>query len=151
METLSPLLKKLPKDQIKKVFEQKECDIDGFFLGFMDIYESLSKIIPKHFTIIDLGCAYNAQSFYFKDHKQYIAVDISDCGKFKTDNCKIYNLSIENFINFNLKQFNLEETFAICSYVPDWGGDNKKMVREAFKNLFVYYPHGGYEKIKIEI
>jgi len=25
------------------------------------------------------------------------------------------------------------------------------MVREAFKNLFVYYPHGGYETIKIEI
>ena len=143
----SLLLSMLPKEQVESVFKQKECDIEPQFLGFVDIYEQLSKIIPKHFTVIDLGCAYNPQCFFFKDHKQYIAIDISDCEKFKTDNCTIYNESIRYFIDTHLGEFNLEQTFAICSYVPNWYGDNLKMVRDSFKNLFVYYPSGGQEII----
>lgn len=141
----SCLWDKLPKEQIKKVFEQECCDIDGEFLGFTDIYERLAEMIPKHFTIIDLGCAYNPQCFYFTEHKKYVAVDISDCVKFQSENCIIYQKSIEDFIADNLKDYDLEETFAICSYVPPWGGNNGEMVRKAFKNLFVYYPHGGYK------
>ena len=135
------LLSLIPKEQIENVFNQRECDIDIEFLGFIDIYKKLSEIIPKHFTIVDLGCAYNPQCFYFKDHKKYIAVDISDCEKFKSENCEIYNKSIEDFIREDISGLNLDETFAICSYVPPWGGDNRKMVRESFKNQFVYYPH----------
>lgn len=141
------LLSILPKEQVETVFKQKECDIEPCFLGFVDIYEQLSKIIPKHFTIIDLGCAYNPQCFFFKEHKKYIAVDVSDCVKFKTDNCDIYTDTISNFIEKHLSEFNLEQTFAICSYVPNWYGDNIKIVRESFKNLFVYYPSGSYDKI----
>jgi hypothetical protein len=139
----------LPKDQIERVLNQKYCDIDLNFLGFTDIYENLSKIIPKHFTVIDLGCAYNPQCFYFTEHKQFVAVDISECEKFKSDNCLIFQKSIEDFILENIKDYNLDETFAICSYVPPWGGDNREMARKAFKNIFVYYPHGGY-KINLE-
>lgn len=138
----------LPKDQIDKVFDQAEIDIDPTFLGFVDVYEKLSEVIPRHFTIVDLGCAYNPQCFFFTEHKKYIAVDFSDCVKFKADNCEIYHMPIEQFIKEHLHKLDLEETFAICSYVPDWGGENRKMVREAFKNVFTYYPHGGY---KVEI
>ena len=135
----------LPKDQKELVFGQAMCDIDGEFLGFMEVYESLSKLIPKHFTVIDLGCAYNPQCFYFTEHKKYIAVDSDPCVKFKSDNCEIYQKDIDKFIEEDLSQFNLSETFAICSYVPC----DSKLLRETFKNLFVYYPHGGYDNFKL--
>ena len=60
------LLKIIPKEQIDKVFNQKLCDIDEEFLGFLNQYKALSSLIPKHFTVIDLGCAYNPQCFYFE-------------------------------------------------------------------------------------
>jgi len=136
------LLDKLPKEQAYEVFDQDMVDIEPCFLGFVNFYERLSEIIPKHFTVIDLGCAYNPQCFFFTEHKQYIAVDISDCKKFRSDNCIIYEESIEDFIKNRLHSFLLEETFAICSFVPDWGGNNIEMVRKSFKNVFTYYPHG---------
>jgi len=141
------LLNRIPKEQIERVFKQYYCDISPEFIGFIDIYESLSKIIPKHFTVVDLGCAYNPQCFYFTEHKQYVAVDVSDCEKFQSENCVIYNKSIEKFITENLNDFNLKQTFAICSYVPPWGGDNVGMVKQSFENCFVYYPNGGYDLI----
>ena len=98
------ILEKIPKEQCEAVFNQKNCDIDPEFLGFLDVYENLSKIIPKHFTIVDLGCAYNAQSFYFTEHKKYISVDVSDCVKFKAENCDVYQKSIQDFIADNLSR-----------------------------------------------
>lgn len=136
----SELLGMLPKDQFNKVMSQKECDIDTSFLGFVNYYLHLAMIIPKNFTIVDLGCAYNPQCFFFKDHKKYIAVDACDMVKFKSDNCEIINKTIEQYIKEDISNLNLDSTFAICNFVPPWGGDNLKMVREAFKNLFVFYP-----------
>jgi len=139
------LLEIIPFGQQDQVFNQDECDIDYQFLGFTDIYKYLSMIIPKHFTVVDFGCAYNAQSFYFTDHKVFIAVDVSDCKKFRANNCLVYQKTIESFISVHIGEFDLDETFAICSYIPPWGADNMKLVREAFKNVFTYYPHGGIE------
>ena len=65
-------------------------------------------------------------------------------GKNKEKELEQSILTLHNFCEKNLKDYDLEETFAICSYVPPWGGDNTGMVRKAFKNLFVYYPHGDY-------
>lgn len=144
IEQPDELLKILPKEQSEKVFNQPNCEIEPIFIGFTDIYKALSTIIPKHFTVIDLGCCYNPQCYYFIEHKEYIAVDISDCIKWEAPNCRIFTMSIEEFIKTHLRDFFLEETFAICSYVPEWGADNGKLVREAFKNVFVYYPHGEY-------
>lgn len=137
------LLKVIPQSQQDEVFADDECDISYDFLGFTEIYKHLSMVIPEHFMVVDLGCAFNAQCFYFIDHRKYIAVDVSKCKKFKAHNCVIYEKSIENFIRDDMGQFDLDETFAICSYVPPWGGDNIEMVRQAFKNVFTYYPHGG--------
>jgi len=144
------LLQKLPKEQVEKVFNQDMCDIAPDFLGFVDIYKSLSEIIPKHFTIIDLGCAYNPQCFFFTEHKQYIAVDISNCIKFQASNCIIVEKTIEKFIEEDLYKYDLGKTFAICSYVPPWykNSDNCEMVRKSFYNLFVYYPTMGKGKEK---
>lgn len=138
--TKHPILQLIPDDQIQKVFGQDYCDIDYEFLGFLDIYEALSKIIPKHFTVIDLGCAYNAQCFYFTEHKKYIAVDISDCEKFCASNTEIHVKSIEDFIKSDISDLNLDAVFAICSYVPNWGGDNRQMVRNTFPNVYTYFP-----------
>lgn len=147
----SELWKRLPKDQIDIVMHQYECDIEPCFLGFVDIYKRLSEIIPKHFTVIDLGCAFNPQCFYFENHKQYVAVDASQCQKFKTDNCIFYTKTIGDFLKENIKDYDLDETFAICSYVPMWHGDKDIKIGEYFKNLFVYYPHGGYKQPKFEL
>lgn len=53
------LLYLLPKNQMDEVFKQEWCDIEPCFLGFVDIYERLSEVIPLHFTIIDLGCVWD--------------------------------------------------------------------------------------------
>ena len=144
----------LPKDQVDRVFNQKYCDIDGEFFGFMDVYESLSRIIPKHFAVVDLGCAYNPQCILFNGHKSFTAVDLpgvsgSKLERFTQDNCTIFEMTIKQFITENIDRFNLKETFAICSYVPPWGDDNMKLVRESFQNVFTYYPHGGFKDLKI--
>ena len=137
------LFEVLPQGQVYKVFNESSCDISYEFLGFTEIYKNLSMIIPLHFTVVDLGCGYNAQCFYFSQHKRYVSVDAYKHEKFKCDNCDIYEKSIEDFIKDDIGQFNLDETFAICSYVPPWGGDNMAMVRAAFKCVFTYYPYGG--------
>ena len=137
------LFKILPKDQWDAMMKTDAwAEIEPEFLGFIWTYELLAKLIPLEWTVIDLGCAYNAQCFLFTDHKQYIAVDnYPNSPKFKSPNCTIYEKSIESFIKDDIGQFELNKTFAICNYVPPWGGDNGKMVREAFPNLYVFYPH----------
>lgn len=141
------LLELLPYEQKEMVFNQDCCDIDYEFLGFTDVYEHLSKIIPKHFTVIDLGCAYNPQCFYFTEHKKYIAVDYAKIIMFKSENCDIYNKNIMDFIKDDLDKFNLEETFAICSYVPEWNGLDYGVIKNTFKNLYIFYPSSKNEKL----
>ena len=138
------LFDKLPRHQKDRVFSSKWCDIEPGFMGFLKIYKFLSDIIPKHWTVVDLGCAYNPQSFYFTEHKRFIAVDnFSGVERFLATGTEFYEMSIECFIEKHLDDLFLDETFAICSYVPPWGADNMKLVRESFKNVFTYYPHGG--------
>ena len=143
---VSELLNLIPKNQITRVFNQEMIDIDFEFIGFIDQYKFLSILIPKHFTVIDFGCAYNPQCFYFQDHKKYIAVDIDTMEKFKSKNCEIFEMRISDFIKNHLSDMNLNETFAICNYVPCTTEENK-MIRENFKNCFIYYPHGGLSPI----
>ena len=132
----------LPEKQINDVFNKNDiCDIDSSFLGFVDTYYYLSKLIPKHFTVIDFGCAYNPQCYFFLEHYHYIAVDPFRLFRFKSNNCDIYEGRIKDFIISNIfTNLNIEQTFAICNYVPS---NEVKMVREQFKNLFTFYPNGG--------
>lgn len=137
------LLSVIPNDQLEEVFSGEFCDIDAEFMGFTEQYKALSTIIPKHFTIIDMGCAFAAQSYYFDEHKAYIGVDIfDDVKRFSTNNTTLIVSSIQEFIKNRLPSMglDLETTFAICNYMPDF--EAARMVRETFPNVFVFYPSG---------
>lgn len=138
------LFNMLPKEQVERVFNQYMIDIMPQFLGFITTYKYLSQLIPKHCTIVDLGCAYNAQCFLFTEHKKYIAVDsFPETERFISKNCEIKVKRISEFIKEDISELNMKETFAILNYVPMWGEENKRIVQDTFENLYVYYPHGG--------
>lgn len=145
---IDPLYNYLPKDQIERVMHSQMCDIDPEFLGFIDIYRSLAAIIPRHWTVVDLGCAYAAQAFLFVDHKSYIGVDLpasafsSGEERFHARNTIHYRMTIADFCDKHIDDLDMDTTFAICSYVPPWHNDNIAIARKTFKNVFTYYPSG---------
>ena len=140
MESRDNLLSLIPKSEMKRVLNQEHCDIDPTFMGFIDIYFHLSKIIPKHFTVVDLGCAYNPQCYFFKDHKKYVGVDYGSLERFKSINCEIFEKTISDFLKYDAGEFDPDETFYICSFVPPWGDDNQQLARIYSKNCFCFYP-----------
>jgi hypothetical protein len=95
-------------------------------------------MIPQHWTVIDFGCYVAAQAWYFKDHSRYIGVDVNRLKRFRFGNTTHLRMPISEAIP-KLK-LDLQETFAICNYVPSPEVD---LVRKTFPNLYVYYPHGG--------
>lgn len=133
----------IPQEQFDRVFAYDMCDIDYEFLGFTEIYEHLAAIVPAHWTIVDLGCAFAPQAWLFRDHKAYVGVDLNTPVRFSAPNTKHYEISIEDFVKEHAADFDQHTTFAICSYVPPWHGDNMKIARNNFKNVFTYYPAGG--------
>ena len=70
------LLKLISKEEQQRVFSwrySEYCPVPNKgngFLGFIETYKHLSQIIPKHWTIIDIGAYGNAQSYYFAEHKK---------------------------------------------------------------------------------
>lgn len=134
------LLDIIPPDQLEAVFSSDMCDIDCEFMGFTETYKALASIIPKHFTIIDFGCAFAPQVFYFENHKRYIGVDVCSLDRFHAANTEHYQCSIQEFIS-NSGLYKLphpSEIFAICNYMPD---DNAAyLVRHTFPNVYTFYP-----------
>lgn len=143
---LAEFYKTYSKKEFDRVFEQDECafaEYDSEFLGFLSQYYYLSKLIPKHWTIVDLGCANGFQAEFFKKHKRYIGVDLHYEGTvfYNTENSTYYGELIKKFLESDeFKKLDLETTFAICNYVPD--ANEVKMARKHFENIFVYYPSG---------
>lgn len=113
-------------------------------------YYMLSKMIPKDWTVIDFGCAYDAQSYLFQEHARHIAIEPvcqQDCSTFefhfeffKAPNTELLFMTGQDFIEKELPKMhlNLDKTFAICNYVPS--GACNLMVRETFKNTWTFYP-----------
>lgn len=126
------LAEKYPK-MFKQVMEQDDCDIDGFFLGFVDIYYFLSKIIPRDWIIVDFGCAYAPQAYYFRKHKKYIGVNPTEIKKFSFKNTEYFIGTIKDYLNTKPEQ---NKRFAICSYVTS---NQTDLVRKYYQDLFVYY------------
>ena len=125
-------------EQCERVFSQEYCDIEPSFLGFVNFYYHLSQIVPKHFIIVDLGCAYAPQGYYFRKHKEYIGVDTGKTlERFKFDNTTHVTLSIQDYLRRGGKA--TSEVFAICNYVPNI---DTRSIAKVFDNLFVFYPHG---------
>ena len=136
------LFKIIPAQEIERVFSDgtASAEMDYTFLAFEEIYKSILNFVPKGKTIIDLGCAYAPQAYYFTEYRGYIGVDIQIPDvHFITPNMKLYNMSIQEFCKKVTKEkWSLEKFFAICSYVPD--ADARKCVRDTFPNCLVYYP-----------
>lgn len=140
---IDPAFELLPREQLDRVFSHDMCDISPEFLGFTNIYLALADIIPMHWTIVDLGCAYAPQAFIFARHKAYIGVDASECERFTAPNTTHYRMTNGEFISRHAGDFDQSTTFAICSYVPPWYGDDSRALAQAsFKNVFTYYPAG---------
>lgn len=137
------LLQLIPKKEWDRVSKSPGCEIGPDFLGFIHTYKSLSELIPEDWTVIDFGPAYNTQSYYFRNHKRYIAVEPSkQIEMFQPDNCDIYRCTTREFIkNHLLDAVNDEKVFAICNYVPNWySQDSIRLVKEKFRYCFTYYP-----------
>lgn len=139
------LFKLIPKEKIEKVFETSktvDAECDFAFLGFEDVYKAVTLFVPKNRVIIDLGCAYAFQSWYFRDYRKYIGIDngVNKNDVLETENSEFYFVSIQEFIKEVFPQlgYRKEEVFAICSYVPD--EEARKMIGESFPHCLVYYP-----------
>lgn len=140
---IDPIWHMMPADQIDRVLNQDMCDVDPTFLGFTEIYEHLAAIIPLHWTVVDLGCAFSPQAILFKEHRAYVGVDFGTKERFSAPNTVHHEMTIAEFIAQHGGSFDKATTFAICSYVPPWHDDNRRLARESFENVFVYYPAGG--------
>ena len=135
------LLSLISPEEMDRVLNQKQmCDIDPRFLGFVGTYKFLSLMIPKHFTVIDFGCAYSPQCYFFSSHNKYIGIDLFDNEKFKTENTTHFVGTISDWIEVNIKDIDIDTTFAICNYVPNWHDKNIEIVNKNFKNVYSYYP-----------
>ena len=149
-EELDDVLNLIPMEVVDRLFKKNyrmAGNLCPSFMGFTRVYKSLLNIVPKHFTIIDLGCCYAAQCYYFKDYKQYIGVDVLEEERFATENTIHYQKSIQIFIEHILPSLNLnlKQCFAICSYVPD--EEATELARKTFPNILVYYPSGSLEAL----
>ena len=149
-EELDDVLNLIPMEVVDRLFEKNyrmAGNLCPSFMGFTEVYKSLLNIVPKHFTIIDLGCCYAAQCYYFKDYKQYIGVDVLEEERFAIANTVHYEISIQKFIKETLPKLclNLRECFAVCSYVPD--EEATELARKTFPNILVYYPCGSLEAL----
>ena len=143
------LYKLIPKEKIDRIFEKSEtasAELDYEFLGFEEVYKAVTLFVPKDRIIIDFGCGYAFQSWYFK------AEDVLNI--LETGNSEYYHMRIQDFIqNYvrkdrygfcdikleNMKWQSVENVFAVCSYIPN--RDVQRLVRETFPHCLVYYPH----------
>lgn len=135
----------IPREKLDYLFTHSDragAEMDPTFLGFEDVYRYASLNIPKDKIILDLGCAYATQSYYFTDFEKYIGVDIegNENSVIHTDNSAFYFTSIQDFIENIYPTLNIEkqDVYAICSAVPDKEAVN--LAKATFPNLLYWYP-----------
>tara|TARA_R110000868_G_C10972986_1_gene771091 strand:+ start:1380 stop:1856 length:477 start_codon:yes stop_codon:yes gene_type:complete len=125
--------------QNERVFNSERCEFDCNFLGFLDQYYHLSQIIPEEYIVLDLGCYASSQGYFFRNHKQYIGVDLYDGQRYKFENTlnKIQDIgeAIEEYAS------NQTNIFVICNYTSHiMGNENNVNIRKTFGNIFNFYP-----------
>ena len=132
-------------ERVIKSDASAEIDCNNMTCG-RGTYYMLSKMIPKDWTVIDFGCAYNAQSYFFQNHARHIAIEPEwkntdfHFEYFIAPRTEIMFTTGQDFINDLLPNMNLniDKTFAIVNYVPS--GACNLLVRQTFKNVFTFYP-----------
>lgn len=134
----------IPSEDKRRIMSQNMCEYEHDFMGFLNVYKPLSELIPKDKIVIDFGCYLAAQSYFFKEHKKYIGVDVCELERFNPGNAEHYVCTIQDFIKNGAFGLLSEEDnlsfFAICSYVPDFAAS--ELVRRTFRNVCCYYPGG---------
>lgn len=130
-------------DRVHAIIEDNSASIEPSFLGHMEQYEALAKIIPVGRTVIDLGCCFGFQGWYFRNHARYIGVDVglSDDNLFRIPNGSYFAMTIDEFTQEHRDICEQRNTFAICNYVPNIGTRSLSV----FRDLFTYYPQTGDE------
>lgn len=138
----------IPNDEWKRVImsdASAEIDCNNMMCGGQTYY-NLSRMIPKDWTTIDIGCAYNPQSYFFAEHCNHIAVNPPDMSddfhfeEFVAPGTKHFSMTGQKFIRDILPTLgiNIKKTFAIMNFVPDY--ECLRMVRDTFANLYCFYP-----------
>jgi len=133
--------------RVMKSDARTEIDINNCCCGFGGrTYYNLSKMIPKDWTVIDFGCAYNPQSYLFTEHAKFVAIEPEILSEyycydhFQAPNTDFIFATGQKFIKDILPSMNLDlkRVFAICIFVPS--DECCQMVRETFPNVFTFYP-----------
>lgn len=138
----------IPKEEKERVMASDasaEIYSDSHMCGGATYYY-LSRLIPKHWTVIDIGCAYNSQSYLFQEHARHIAVEPKWIDSdfhfeyFRAPNTELLFMTGQDFIENELPKLNLDldKTFCIVNYVPS--GAANLMARETFRNIWCFYP-----------
>lgn len=134
--------KLIPKSEIERVFTESDtagAELAPDFLCFEDVYEEVAKHADKDTTIIDFGCAYAPQAFWFTGCKKYIGINphFGNDVRFKTDNSEIVLMTGQEFIMWMDEKADLSKVIAVCSYVPD--NELQRMVADRFPYCYVVY------------
>lgn len=138
----------IPSEEWKRVMKSDasaEIHANSLMCGG-ETYYYLSRMIPKNWTIIDIGCAYNPQSYLFQNHKRHIAIEPKWNDShfrfeyFKAPNTELLFMTGQEFIQYELQKMNLDmkKTFCIVNYVPSDAVNLS--ARETFPNIYTYYP-----------
>ncbi len=142
----------IPTEEWKRVMKSDasaEISCNDLMCGGSTYYY-LSKMIPKEWTVIDFGASYGAQSYLFQSHSKYIAVEPFKNDNngwhfenFKANSTERYEMTAGEFIKEMLPKLKLDlnKTFAIANYTPNWFGENPiELVRSHFNNIWTFYP-----------
>ncbi|WP_215844013.1 SAM-dependent methyltransferase [Acidithiobacillus montserratensis] len=143
-ELLENLHRQVP-DQLGRILEAGLCDIDVDFLGFVDLYAGLAQIIPhpEETTVVDFGCAYAPQAWYFQKFSGYVGIDVCDAtNRFVFANTQHEQVHISEYLN-RLESGDVlipGRSFAILSYLPT-NSEIEMRIYSNFPNHFRYYPN----------
>lgn len=134
----------IPRDKLDYLFRHSEAfaELDFTFFCFEEIYREVLHSVPKDMVILDLGCAYATQSYFFRDHAKYIGVEPfkDNDSVIHTENSEFFFTTIQDFISRILPSLGLDlnQVFAVCSYVPDFAASD--LVMQTFPHHRVFYP-----------
>ena len=153
-ETLKSLRAEIPDEQYVRVMYQTYCEINPDFLGFIQPYEIVSEMLPKEWTVIDLGCNAAAQCFFFSEHAGYVGVDLlrnkeadpedimsgicDSTLRFESGNTTHYELDIKSFLTEHGDITEKPKTLALCVHVPD--NEAAAFADEKLSNILIYDP-----------
>jgi len=143
IDVFKTLMRTKYSKQVTAILDANSGDIDPSFLGFMDTYELLAKLIPANWTVYDFGCGYGFQCYFFRKHKRFIMVNPEHREEYDVfapkEWCEYQAKTTGEFINSNV--LTGRQNFAICNYVPPWHGENSgALVRKHFEYCYVFYP-----------